>query len=133
MKRGYVGIDYNGSEAETYESVRAHVTDLTTTKTKKKLFKSGDVVKDFADAHRWMLKNQVDDIGLSSDVDHFMMDDKKHLYYWDNESNLIGYVKDKKVNHLENQKCLLDEFKLEKQELEQKIEVLEKVIEKNTK
>lgn len=128
MKTGGLGINYKEPYVGKYKSVRAHVVDVEAAKEQRKTFNTGDVVVDFENACKWLQDNGIECCSMSSDVDHFLMDDKKDVYYWDNEVGMIRRTKDKAKNILENHKLRLKLLKEQKKLIEDQIGLMERMV-----
>ena len=68
----FITINYDDGDGSTYESVEIHYGD-----NEKKIFASGNFVKDWWDMRKFMIQNLLDSeyaFSCSSSVDHFIMD-----------------------------------------------------------
>lgn len=87
MKTVYVSIDHD--ESDQLSAYKGVIIDIDN---KKKVFYSGDPVKDWKEAVEYTRKQKPDFAMMSSSVDHFVMDVPG--LGWD-DNDMIVYVNDK--------------------------------------
>lgn len=91
MKTGFLTVDYNDSNGDTFKGLKLNITF--DKKTETKVFNSGDPIIDWFDYFKFLYNGEAYNMGIehishSSNVDHWFMDTDKYFERYFDPENL---------------------------------------------